>query len=125
MNHTELYDVAVDPSESRNVIADHPGIAAQLRAAYDKWWSDVQSLLIHEDAVRPKINPPKELYWKQFGGGPDTKLLEHMDRKGSSISQRKRNPKPTCGKKREEAKAKCIVSDRVWLQSLVAVSLNP
>jgi hypothetical protein len=26
--------------------------------------------LVNEDAVGPKINPYKKLYWKQFGGGP-------------------------------------------------------
>jgi arylsulfatase len=25
---------------------------------------------VNEDAVGPKMNPFKELYWKQFGGGP-------------------------------------------------------
>ena len=27
----------------------------------------------------PKINPFKELYWKQFGGGPDAAMLKKMD----------------------------------------------
>ena len=27
----------------------------------------------------PKINPLKELYWKQFGGGPDEAMLRKMD----------------------------------------------
>ena len=25
------------------------------------------------------MNPMKELYWKQFGGGPDEALLKRMD----------------------------------------------
>ena len=29
------------------------------------------ALLVNEDAVGPAVNPFKELYWKQFGGGPD------------------------------------------------------
>ena len=26
--------------------------------------------MANEDAVGPKVNPFKEQYWKQFGGGP-------------------------------------------------------
>ena len=86
VNNSELYDLAADPGESKNVIADHPEVVAGLRAEYDKWWSDVQPLLVNEDAVGPQINPLKELYWKQFGGGPDARLLERMD------PQKKLNP---------------------------------
>jgi arylsulfatase len=32
----------------------------------------VQPGLVNEDAKGPKVNPFKELYWKQFGGGPKT-----------------------------------------------------
>jgi arylsulfatase len=29
--------------------------------------------MVNEDAVGPKVNPFKERYWKQFGGGPAQK----------------------------------------------------
>lgn len=35
---TELYDLATDPAQQRNVIAEHPDVAAQLRAHYAAWW---------------------------------------------------------------------------------------
>lgn len=79
VNNTELYDLKADPGETKNVIADHPEVVATLRAAYDKWWDEVQPLLVNEDAVGPNMNPMKELYWKQFGGGPDARLLERMN----------------------------------------------
>lgn len=79
VNDKELYDLKSDPGEQTNVIADHPDVVATLRTAYDKWWSDVQPLLVNENVVGPKMNPMKELYWKQFGGGPDAKLLERMN----------------------------------------------
>jgi arylsulfatase A-like enzyme len=79
VNNTELYDLQVDPGESKNVIDAHGDDVAKLRAAYDKWWADVQPLLVNEDAVGPKINPFKELYWKQFGGAPNAQLLREMD----------------------------------------------
>lgn len=82
VNNDELYDLQSDPGETKNVIAEHPEVVAKLRTAYDQWWSDVQPLLVNEDAVGPKINPLKELYWKQFGGGPDEAMLRKMDPAG-------------------------------------------
>jgi arylsulfatase A-like enzyme len=78
VNNKELYDLKADPGETKNVIAEHPDVVAALSAAYDQWWNDVQPLLVNEDAVGPKINPMKELYWKQFGGGPDAAMLKKM-----------------------------------------------
>jgi len=80
VNNKELYDLKADPGEKTNVLAEHPDVVATLRAAYDQWWSDVQPLLVNEVVTNvPKINPMKELYWKQFGGGPDEALLKRMD----------------------------------------------
>ena len=79
VNNAELYDLKADPGETKNVIAEHPEEVAKLRAAYDQWWTDVQPMLVNEDAVGPKVNPMKELYWKQFGGGPDETLQRQMD----------------------------------------------
>ncbi|MEO6786751.1 MAG: sulfatase-like hydrolase/transferase, partial [Chthoniobacteraceae bacterium] len=79
VNNRELYDLATDPGEKTNVIEQHPDVVSKLRAAYDKWWNDVQPMLVNEDAVGPKMNPFKELYFKQFGGEPDAAMLRQMD----------------------------------------------
>ena len=79
VNNKELYDLKLDPGETKNVIAEHPDVAAKLRAAYDQWWNEVQPLLVNENVIGPKINPMKALYWKQFGGGPDEAMLRRMD----------------------------------------------
>lgn len=79
VNNQELYDLKTDYGETRNVVADHPEEAAKLRAAYDQWWNDVQPLLVNETAIGPKVNPFKERYWKQFGGGPTPEELAQMD----------------------------------------------
>jgi arylsulfatase A-like enzyme len=79
VNNKELYDLRNDPGETKNVIADHPDVVAKLRAAYDRWWTEVLPLLVNENVRGPRINPFKELYWKQFGGGPDEQLLRQMD----------------------------------------------
>lgn len=39
----ELYDMAADPLELDNVIAQHPDVAERLREAYDRWFDDVSS----------------------------------------------------------------------------------
>ena len=53
--------------------AKHPEVVKELDAAYDHWWGSLPKYLVNEKAVGPKENPFKELYWKQFGGGPDKK----------------------------------------------------
>jgi len=81
VENTALYDLSVDPQEATNVIDKHPEVVAGLRMAYDKWWSETVPLMVNEDAniTAPKINPFKEQYWAQFGGGPDAALLKQMD----------------------------------------------
>jgi arylsulfatase len=70
VNNAELYDVQADPGETKNVIAAHPAAVAAMRAAYDRWWDEVLPALENENAVGPKVNPFKELYWRQFKKGP-------------------------------------------------------
>jgi arylsulfatase len=84
VNNQELYDLEADPGETTNVIDQHPDLVAAMRAAYDAWWSEARSGMVNEDAVGPKINPMKALYWEQFGGGPDAALLERMNPTGAA-----------------------------------------
>jgi len=83
VENAELYDLKADPGETKNVITEHPEVVAKLRASYDQWWQEVQPLLVNENKLGPKMNPMKELYWKQFGGGPDARLLNRMDPNGA------------------------------------------
>ena len=39
----ELYDMMVDPKESRDLATQHPKVVQELKAAYDKWFDDVSS----------------------------------------------------------------------------------
>lgn len=64
VNNAELYDLQQDFGETANVITQHPEEVARLRAAYDRWWEDVQPLLVNENVTGPKVNPIKALYWK-------------------------------------------------------------
>ena len=41
VNGGELYDIAADPGQERNVAAAHPGVAARMRDHYERWWAGV------------------------------------------------------------------------------------
>jgi arylsulfatase A-like enzyme len=75
----QLFDVQADPGENTNLFEKHPAVVKKLTKAYEQWWMDVQPMLVNENAIQPKMNVFKELYWKQFGGGPTPELLEQMD----------------------------------------------
>jgi arylsulfatase len=68
----ELYDLNNDPGETKDVAAQFPEAVKEMDAAYDRWWEEILPCLENENAVGPKVNPFKELFWKQFGGGPAT-----------------------------------------------------
>jgi len=75
----QLFDVLADPGEKTDVAAANPDVVASLARNYDVWWKDVQPMLVNETAEGPHINPMKELYWKQVGGGPTPELLKQMN----------------------------------------------
>jgi arylsulfatase len=67
-----LYDLQADPGEKTDVAAEHPDIVKQMDAEYDKWWAEVQPMLVNENAPQPAVNPYHEQYWKQYKGpGPN------------------------------------------------------
>jgi len=39
VNRDELYDLAADPGQRRDVAADHPQRVARMREAYERWWA--------------------------------------------------------------------------------------
>jgi len=53
----ELFDLASDPGEERNVASKHPDVVARLAAEYGRWWRSVLPDLCNEDAVGPPENP--------------------------------------------------------------------
>jgi arylsulfatase len=66
----ELFDLRADPGEKHNIAPSRGEILVQMEKAYDQWWQSILPCLENENAVGPSVNPFKELYWKQFGGGP-------------------------------------------------------
>jgi len=80
VNNVELYDILNDPGETVNLLAREPKETARLRAAYDQWWREVLPGALASDTARgPAVNPFKQAYWGQFGGGPDAALLDRMN----------------------------------------------
>jgi arylsulfatase len=75
----ELFDISTDPGEKNNIAETSPEVVQKLKGAIDQWWVEVTPMLVNEDVTGPKINPFKELYWKQFGGAPDPNMLKQMD----------------------------------------------
>ncbi|MFI3170142.1 MAG: arylsulfatase [Faecalibacterium sp.] len=41
INGVELYDLSTDPSQKQDVSADYPAVVAELRAAHEAWWAEV------------------------------------------------------------------------------------
>lgn len=75
----QLFDVKTDPGEKHDLARLQPEVVKELEAGYDQWWDSVQPQLVNENVVGPKINPFKELYWKQFGGGPEKQTLQETN----------------------------------------------
>lgn len=76
----QLFDVLADPAQSRDIAAEKPEVVTSLSAEYDRWWASLKGQYdINEAALGPKLNPFAEIYWKQFGGGPNAADFERMN----------------------------------------------
>ncbi|MBI1839843.1 MAG: sulfatase-like hydrolase/transferase [Verrucomicrobia bacterium] len=76
-----LFDVPADPGEQRDVSGQHPDVVAGMTGAFERWWTSVQPHLVNERAEGPPVNPFKEIFWKQRGGGPSEEDRRLMDPK--------------------------------------------
>ena len=75
----QLFDLENDYGETTDVARAHPDVVTTLARSYDQWWAEARPLMVNEGAKGSGINPFKELYWRQFGGGPSPEDLERMD----------------------------------------------
>ena len=66
VNNSELYDIAADPFEQRDVAAEHPEVVAELRKAYEEWWNETRPLMVNEDAPYAARQPQAVRYEKQL-----------------------------------------------------------
>jgi arylsulfatase len=74
-----LFDVSQDYGETKDVQADHPEVVSDLTGQFEEWWKSLEPALVNERATGPRVNPFKERYWRQFGGGPSEEDLRLMD----------------------------------------------
>lgn len=65
----ELYNVADDPAQQRDVYAEHPEIVAQMRDFYDQWWNGVKDqvnvperIVIGDESENPTLLTACEWY---------------------------------------------------------------
>jgi arylsulfatase A-like enzyme len=65
VNNRELFDIVNDPGEQRNVIEQHPQVVAEMRKAYDDWWTAVQPRLVNENVPFASENAFATLYCEQ------------------------------------------------------------
>jgi arylsulfatase B len=60
INGEELYDIVADPGETTDLAEAHPEVVAELRAAYDAWWADLQPAFSRQARIHlgnPAENP--------------------------------------------------------------------
>ena len=59
-----LFDMLKDPGQRTNVINEHPGVAAKMRAAYNKFWTEARPLMVNE-SVPMSPTRPFHVWYKQ------------------------------------------------------------
>jgi len=65
----ELFDMETDPGQTTNVIDRHPEIAAQMKAAFDHYWTEAIPLMVNEKAPMSPTKPYHEWYREQEAAG--------------------------------------------------------
>lgn len=77
VNNKELYDIANDPFETRNVIEAHPEVAQKMQNVFDQWWKTTRPLMVNEDTPNSPEQPQTVRYNQQLKatGIPDWKPL--------------------------------------------------
>jgi arylsulfatase A-like enzyme len=75
VNNRELYNIAIDPSETKDVAAEYPEVIEELRQTYDDWWDSALPMMVNEGLprVRPDEQPLALQYAEQLktSGIPD------------------------------------------------------
>ena len=66
VDNKALYDIVQDPSQTKNIIDEHPQIVAKMRSAYEDFWQQARPLMVNEDVPMSPTRPYHELYRKQI-----------------------------------------------------------
>lgn len=67
-NNKELYDITVDPGETKNLYDLNPQVVNEFKVKYDRWWESTLPLMINENLpkVEPADQPLSKRYYKQL-----------------------------------------------------------
>ncbi|MDE3742137.1 arylsulfatase [Maribacter polysaccharolyticus] len=67
-NNKELYDILVDPGETKNVYGSYPDVVKELQQSYDQWWESVKPMMVNENLpeVAPEDQPLVRRYHRQL-----------------------------------------------------------
>ena len=57
VNNSELYDISVDPGQTKDVAASYPEVIDQLRKSYDRWWESALPLMVNEGLPKLTEHP--------------------------------------------------------------------
>jgi arylsulfatase A-like enzyme len=83
---TQLYNIASDPAQQRNVINENPEVAAAMREHYDQWWKNVAPRLdsylpvhIGADQENPTLVSPTEWADSFLDQGNQIRRGEHRN----------------------------------------------
>lgn len=66
VHNKELYDIANDPFETKDVAAEYPEVVERLRKSYDVWWTKTLPLMVNEDREYATEHPQEVRYEKQL-----------------------------------------------------------
>lgn len=66
INNKELYNVATDPGETKNVAAAYPDVISKFKEPYTKWWNNSIPLMVNENRKKIKKQPLHVQYEKQL-----------------------------------------------------------
>ncbi len=69
VDNSQLFDMQLDPSQTTNVIDEHPQLVAEMRAAYNRFWNDARPLMVNESAAMSTTRPFHVLYDQQMKQG--------------------------------------------------------
>lgn len=69
VDNNSLYDMQKDPSQTTNIIEEHPEIVKQMRQVYNSWWKETRPLMVNETAPMSPVRPFHVLYEQQMKSG--------------------------------------------------------
>ena len=66
VNNKELYDVAKDPGETKDIAVANPEVISKFKQPYEEWWNNSIPLMVNENRQKVKKQPLHTRYQKQL-----------------------------------------------------------